>query len=204
MKATAALGARAAAEIPLSVLNQAHFQDKAAAFESAGIVIWPDSPIRPHCRIREKFDVLKVIRTKKNKKHPQGFERDGLKKCSNRSKRFAVRIGPVFEVSHLPLHPRLHAFRLLCSSKKGIGSNPLAGVLEVKLETARFVNHRIREAAKTERLAQMGGRGSIIETGERFKDKTKAGFKRAAFHYNKRKVLSLVKRGGDVRNFRIT
>jgi len=117
----------------MSVLNQAHFQEGTAAFESACGVIWPDGAVCPHRGSREKIHVFKGTRTKKNQKHPEGFECHGLKKCGKCLKPFTVWIGPVSEASHLPLRQWLQVFHLLCSGKKSIGSSPLAGVLEVKL-----------------------------------------------------------------------
>jgi transposase-like protein len=125
--------------------KSSHFLDEAAAFEFVESIIWPDGPVCPHCGKREKIYVLKGVRTKKNKKNPERVERHGLKKCGKCLKQFTVRIRTIFEASHLPLHQWLQAFHLLYSSKKGISSNQLARVLEVKLQTAWFVGHRIRE-----------------------------------------------------------
>jgi transposase-like protein len=190
----------------MSVLNQAHFQDEAAAFEFVESIIWPDGPICPHCGNREKIYVLKGVRTKKNKKHPEGVERHGLKKCGKCLKQFTVRIGTIFEASHLPLHQWLQAFHLLCSSKKGISSNQLARVLGVKLQTAWFVGHRIREAMRTGSLSPMGGEGSIIEADETFIG-TREGWvempTKLRGYRHKQIVLSLVERGGDVRSFHL-
>ena len=46
--------------------------------------------------------------------------RPGLWKCYACRKQFTVRIGTIFEFSHVPLHIWLQAFYLMCSSKKGI------------------------------------------------------------------------------------
>jgi hypothetical protein len=127
----------------MSVLKQAHFQDEAAAFKSAGSIIWPDGAVCPYRGIWEIIYVLTAVRAKKNKKHPEGVERDGLKMCGKCLKQLTVRA--VFDASRLPLRPWLQAFHLLCSSKKAIGSNHLARVLEVELQIAWFVKHRTRE-----------------------------------------------------------
>src|SRR5262249_32462162 len=106
-----------------------------------------------------KIYLLKGVRSKPSKKHPEGIERHGLKKCGNPAcyKQFTVRMGTIFESSHLPLYQWLQAFHLMCSSKKGIGANQLSRVLEVKLQTAWFVGLRIREAMSNGSLAPMGG-----------------------------------------------
>ncbi len=193
----------------MSVLNQAHFQNEEAAFEFVESVVWPEGPVCPHCGNKGekgKIYVLKGVRTKPSKKNPEGVERYGVKKCGNRDcyKQFTVRVGTIFESSHLPLYQWLQAFHLLCSSKKGISANQLARVLQVKLQTGWFVGHRIREAMRTGSLAPtpMGGAGKYIEADETFIGrKEDAEVKRGYAH--KMAVLSLVERGGEIRSFSI-
>jgi transposase-like protein len=204
----------------MSVLNAAQFQDEAAAFAFVESIIWPEGPICPNCGNKgEKGKIyeLKGVRSKPSKKHPKGIERHGLKKCGNPAcyKQFTVRMGTIFESSHLPLYQWLQAFHLMCSSKKGISSNQLSRVLDVKLQTGWFVGHRIREAMRTGSLAPMGGEGSIVEVDETFigtaegeRQKryrlTKQGWKNVNVGgHHKQKVLSLVQRGGEVRSFRV-
>src|SRR5262249_11553189 len=108
----------------MSVLNQAHFQDEAAAFAFVENIIWPEGPVCPNCGNRGengKIYELRGVRSKPSKKHPEGIERHGLKKCGNPAcyKQFTVRMGTIFESSHLPLYQWLQAFHLMCSSKKG-------------------------------------------------------------------------------------
>ncbi|MBI4723538.1 MAG: IS1595 family transposase [Rhodomicrobium sp.] len=187
----------------MSVLNQAHFQDEAAAFEFVESVVWPEGPVCPDCGNKDKIYVLKGVRSKPSKKHPEGVERHGLKKCGKCLKQFTVRVGTVFESSHLPSHQWLQAFHLMCSSKKGISANQLSRVLEVKLQTAWFVGHRIREAMRAGNLATtMGGAGKYVEADETFIGKKEgAEVKRGYSH--KMAALSLVERGGEVRSFQI-
>ncbi|TIM66253.1 MAG: IS1595 family transposase, partial [Mesorhizobium sp.] len=73
---------------------------------------------------------LKGGRTKASKKNPNGVEIHGLYKCRDCRKKFTVRMGSIFEESHLPLHKWLQAIHLMCSSKKGISSHQLHRVLE--------------------------------------------------------------------------
>ncbi len=44
----------------------------------------------------------------------------GLRKCYACKKPFTVRMGTIFEDSHLPLHLWLQIIHLMCASKKGI------------------------------------------------------------------------------------
>ncbi len=193
----------------MSVLNQAHFHDEAAAFEFVESIVWPEGPVCPHCGNKDKIYVLKGVRSKPSKKNPEGIERHGLKKCGNSKcgKQFTVRVGTIFESSHLPLYQWLQAFHLMCSSKKGISANQLARVLEVKLQTGWFVGHRIREAMRTGSFVAtpMGGEGKYVEADETFIGKKAGAVKHpnARGYAHKQAALSLVERGGNVRSFRI-
>ena len=62
------------------------------------------------------------------------------KKCYACRKEFTVRVGTVFESSHVPLHIWFQAHSLMGSSKKGISSNQLHRTLGVTLKTAWFMS----------------------------------------------------------------
>jgi transposase-like protein len=189
----------------MSVLNQPYFHDEAAAFAKLEGVLWPNGPVCPHCGNAERIYDLKGVRSKPSKKNPEGLVRHGLKKCSKCRQQFTVRVGTVFESSHVPLHRWFQAVHLLCSSKKGISSHQLHRVLEITYEAAWFMSHRIREAMRTGDLSvPMGGSGSsgIVEADETFigrkKDKP---VRRGAGH--KHAVLSLVERNGRVKSVHV-
>jgi transposase-like protein len=59
--------------------------------------------------------------------------RIGVYKCKDCRKPFTVKVGTIFEDSHIPLRLWLQASALLCASKKGITSNQLHRVLGVTL-----------------------------------------------------------------------
>src|SRR6266851_657783 len=61
---------------------------------------------------------------------------------------FTVKIGTIFEASHIPMRLWLQAIFLIASSKKGISSNQLHRTLGITLKSAWFMSHRIREAMK--------------------------------------------------------
>ena len=103
---------------------------------------------------------MKGVRTKASKKNPHGVERHGLYKCSDCRKQFTVRMGTIFEESHLPLHKWLQAIHLMCSSKKGISAHQLHRILEITYKTAWFLAHRIREAMRSDDFTPMGGAAS--------------------------------------------
>lgn len=189
----------------MSVLTQPHFYDEAAAFEMVESIVWPNGPVCPHCGGNERIYALKGVRSKPSKKNPEGIVRHGLKKCGHCRKQFTVRVGTVFESSHIPLHLWLQAFHLLCSSKKGISSHQIHRVLEITYEAAWFMSHRIREAMREGALAApMGGTGSsgVVEADETFIGRKKgAKVQRGTGH--KHAVLSLVERGGKVKSVHV-
>ena len=74
--------------------------------------------------------------------------RIGAYKCYQCRKLFTVKIGTIFEASHVPMRLWLQAMYLIAGSKKGISSNQLHRALDVTLKTAWFISHRIREAMR--------------------------------------------------------
>ncbi len=188
-----------------SVLSEPHFHDEAAAFEMVESIVWPNGPVCPHCNGNERIYSLKGLRSKASKKNPEGVQRHGLKKCGHCRKQFTVRVGTIFESSHIALHLWLQAFHLLCSSKKGISSHQLHRVLGIKYQSAWFMSHRIREAMRAGSFAvPMGGDGSsgVVEADETFIGRKK-GMRKQRGTGHKHAVLSLVERGGQVRSVHV-
>src|SRR6476619_1192418 len=129
----------------MSILSRPYFHDEAAAFAHVEALLWPDGAVCPKCGTIGGHYKLNGVRTKASAKNPEGVERHGLYKCGSKEcrKQFTVRIGTIFEESHLPLHKWLQAIHLVCSSKKGISANQLHRTLECTLKTAWFLGHRI-------------------------------------------------------------
>jgi transposase-like protein len=177
----------------MSVFRAPHFHDEEAACRFVESRLWPDGPVCPHCGATDRIYMLRGKST-----------RFGTRKCGHCRKLFTVTVGTVFESSHIPLHKWLVAFYLLCSSKKGISTHQLHRTLGVTLKTAWFMSHRIREALKTGGLDPLGGDGGIIEADETYygptAEKTSEGTRGPA---NKRPVVALVERGGEVRTFHV-
>lgn len=186
----------------MSVLNRPYFHDEAAAFEHVEQILWPEGPVCPKCGSVEKPYSLKGVRSKASKKNPEGVERHGLYKCSDCRAQFTVRMGTIFEESHLPLHKWLQAIHLLCSSKKGISSHQLHRVLECTYKTAWFLSHRIREAMRADHTTPMGGEGKTVEIDETFIGRLQ-GVPSDRGRRRKNVVLTLVERGGAARSFHI-
>jgi transposase-like protein len=188
----------------MSVLNKRYFHDEAAAFAEMESILWPDGPVCPHCGGMDRVYALNGVRSKPSKKHPDGVERHGLKKCGHCRKQFTVRVGTVFEDSHAPLHKWFQAIHLLCSSKKGISSHQLHRTLEVQYNTAWFMSHRIREAMRKGPLSPMGGAGKFVEVDETVIGKRDdVGSREAKYTRDRNIVLTLVNRKGEARSFHV-
>lgn len=177
-----------------SVLCEAYFQDEKAAFERLEAIIWPNGPVCPHCGCSGRISALNGVKDKK------GRVRLGLKKCYDCRKQFTVRVGTVFERSHVPLHVWFQAAYLMCSSKKGVSSNQLHRTLGVTLQTAWFMSHRLREAMRVLKMDPLGGPGKAVEADETFIGQKREKPKGARGYAHKHAVVSLVERGGKVRS----
>jgi ISXO2-like transposase domain len=141
--------------------------------------------------------------------------RPGLRKCYACRKPFTVRIGSIFEDSHLPLHLWLQVIHLMCASKKGISTRQIQRMLRCSMKTAWHLTHRIRLAMTgSSEGGPLGGAGKVVEADETYfgnlpedklskfnaKGKPRSpGPKFGPSH--KRAILSLVERGGEVRSF---
>jgi transposase-like protein len=174
-----------------SVLSDLRFHNEQAAFDYVEKQLWPNGPVCPHCQATgDKIGRLNGKTT-----------RAGLYKCYACRKPFTVRIGSIFEDSHLPLRLWLQAIHLLCASKKGFSTRQLQRTLGCGLKTAWFLGHRIRFAmAPDASSGPLGGASKIVEADETAitnsrKTKRPPGRKRPHAI-----VLSLVERGGNTRS----
>jgi transposase-like protein len=175
-----------------SILSAKVLQNEAAAIAWVEARVWPEGPVCPHCGGVERISKMGGKAT-----------RIGLYKCYQCRKQFTVKVGTVFESSHVPMHLWLQAMYLLCSSKKGISSNQLHRTLGVTLKTAWFMSHRIREAMRTVGLAPMGGGGKTVEADETFIGRLEGQPKGRTGGWHKNTVLTLVERGGSARSFHV-
>ena len=178
----------------MSVLNAKYMHDEAAAFAHIEASLWPNGPVCPSCGVVDNAYHLNGVRTKPSKKNPNGKERHGLKKCKDCGKQFTVRMGTIFENSHIDLHLWLQAIHLITSSKKGISANQLHRTLGVTLKTAWFLGHRIREAMRDNDPVIFGQDGGIVESDETFIGKARERHPGARGYSHKNKVLTLVDR----------
>lgn len=177
----------------MSVLSAPYMHDEAAAFAHVEAMLWPTGPVCPACGSATAPYVLNGVRSKASAKNPEGVVRHGLKKCRDCAKQYTVRVGTIFEDSHVALHLWLQAIHLMCSSKKGISSNQLHRVLGVTLKTAWFMSHRIREAMRDDGSVNFGSGGGVVEVDETFIGREPGKpVRRGVGH--KMKVLTLVDR----------
>ncbi|HET6406720.1 MAG TPA: IS1595 family transposase [Chthoniobacteraceae bacterium] len=190
----------------MSYLNAPHLHDEAAAYAFVEARVWARGRNCPHCGVVGQSGALKGATT-----------RIGTYKCYACRKPFTVKIGTIFESSHVKMHLWLQAIFLIASSKKGISANQLHRTLGVTLKTAWFMSHRIREAMKSDSMDQLGGRGAIVEADETYYGAVEhkrtertdgtpfsgGGKKPKGGPANKRPVVSLVERGGEVRSFHV-
>jgi transposase-like protein len=169
------------------VLNAPQFQTEAGAFAYVEARLWPHGPVCPHCGETARIGALKGTTT-----------RPGLYKCYACKKPFTVRIGTIFEDSHLPLHLWLQVIHLMCASKKGIATRQIQRMLNCSMKTAWFLGHRIRLAMDPGAATPIGGEGKTVEADDMELGRSKKT--RSRPRARNMKVLSLVERGGSIRS----
>lgn len=74
--------------------------------------------------------------------------RSGLWNCFACRNPFTVRMGTIFEFSHVPLHFWLQVIYLMNLSKKGFGTRQIQRTIGGSMKTAWFLGHRVREWMK--------------------------------------------------------
>ncbi|ETI64380.1 transposase IS1595 [Sphingobium sp. C100] len=165
-----------------SALSAPHFHNEEAAYAYVEARIWPEGPVCPRCGGVERISKMQGKST-----------RIGAYKCYQCRKPFTVKIGTIFEASHVPMNVWLQAMYLIAGSKKGISSNQLHRTLGVTLKTAWFMSQRIREAMRSDDFSAFGSGGGIVEVDETFIGRIKGAPVKRSFHH-KMKVLALIDR----------
>ncbi|MCH8238654.1 MAG: IS1595 family transposase [Proteobacteria bacterium] len=182
-----------------------HNENKARAFLEAQR--WPDGPVCPFCGQLDSA-------SKSTMKSKKGESVKGWYHCRDCRKRFTVRVGTLYERSHIPLHKWLYATHMLTASKKGISAHQLHRMLGITYKSAWFMCHRIREGMKE--TAPLGGGGKIVEADETYIGNVKRSrrqdvlvpgkgwVKRGGGTGTRFKIISLVERGGRARSVHVT
>ena len=180
-------------------LTKPIFNDEDKAREWLEASRWPNGPACPHCG---SVGVLRLG----GKAH-----RPGLFQCRDCRGQFTVRTGQVMERSHIPLAKWVLGFHLMASSKKGVSAHQLHRTLGIAYNSAWFMAHRIREAMTDNKPTPIGGEGKVVEADEAYHGKVETPIPSAQrkgrpylkrdLSKQKRPVVALVERGGEVRAF---
>lgn len=173
-------------------LNHPAFKNEDAARKHLEASRWPDGVTCPHCG---SVDSVKPL---KGKSMGPGWYH-----CNECREKFTVRVGTLYERSHIPLHKWLLATHLMTSSKRGISAHQLHRMLGITYKSAWFMAHRIREAMKDSFTGPLGGEGEVVQADETYTGNSKRAksYKKGLRH--KRSVVALVEPKGKARVFHV-
>jgi len=179
-----------------------YFKDEKTCIAFYEQIRWGGSPVCPHCGS-----------TKTPYRTNRGF------RCSEKlcTKKFSVKVGTIFEQSHIPLRTWFAAIYLETAHKKGISSLQLGRDLNICQKSSWFLLHRIREMLREESPVMLTNEVEVDETYiggvegnkhankrslPRYKDTTVGERKKIEgydpIRYDKIAVLGLVERDGKV------
>ncbi len=142
-----------------------HFKNEVTCTDYYENIRWGGNPICPHCGSEKPY------------KTTRGY------KCSNSDcyKKFAVKVGTIFENSKISFRIWFAAIYIATSHKKGISNVQLALDLGITQKTSWFLLHRIRKILRV-KAPQMLCENKIVEVDEEY-----IGGKEANKHYKKRR-----------------
>jgi transposase-like protein len=113
------------------------FRDERHAYHFVEARFWPNGPVCPRCSTSSRIGRLCGAST-----------RIGLYKCYECGKPFTVKIGTIFEGSHIPLHIWLQALYLIRLGHAPISPFRLHRILGVTPRTAVLMVQRIQASAE--------------------------------------------------------
>ena len=118
------------------VVSDPIFSDETAARQYLEALRWPNGPVCPFC---DRTGAVKPLRG--------ASLGEGWYHCQACRKKFTVRVGTLYQRSHVPLHKWLAATHLICSPQETrVTSNMLRRVIGVSYKTAWAMKQRIGEA----------------------------------------------------------
>ena len=175
------------------------YHDEDAARAHLENMLWADGPECPRCGVTgARITKLQGTST-----------RPGVYNCKDCRKPFSVTVGTVMERSKIPLSKWNLATHFMAASKKGMSALQLQRMMGTNYETAWFLFHRLREAARVIDGGPLGGEGEVVEADETYvggREKNKHANKRLrrdlAFNV-KKSVVTLVERDGRARSFHV-
>jgi len=132
------------------------------------------------------------------------LEKRRLFECKARHprKQFSVKVGTIFEDSHVSLDKWLAAIWMIANAKNGVSSYEVGRALGVTQKSAWFMLHRIRLAMQTGTFQKLSGEVEVDETyiGGRARNMHR-GARRAKGRgtVGKAAVMGLLERHGEVR-----
>jgi transposase-like protein len=129
------------------------FRDEAEAYRYVERYFWPDGPECPRCGSCARVGKMTGAST-----------RVGTYKCYSCRKPFTVKIGTLFESSHVPMHKWLRAIYLLSSGRRRVAPNDLHRILEVSPKTAVFMEQRIARACNPRAMDNREGDNAYERT----------------------------------------
>ena len=135
----------------------AQYSDEGKALSLLESLRWPNGVMCPHCNHNEVYS----LKPKRTSKSPG---RMGLYCCAACRKQFTVKVGTVFEGSHIPVSKWLMAMFIICSSKKSVSAHQLHRMLDITYKTAWFMAHRIRFAMDDDTQPMLSGTVEVDET----------------------------------------
>jgi transposase-like protein len=136
-------------------LTNPAFTDEDKAREFLKAIRWPVGPGCLFCGQQETVSKLggKSMRL-------------GWYYCSGDRDKFTVRVGTLYECSHIPLHKGLFATHLMVSSKKGMSALQLSRLLCITYGSSWSMCHRIREAVTSAKPGSISSENKIVESDE--------------------------------------
>ena len=126
------------------------FPDEQSAIDYFAGILWADGIHCPYCKSKNNTP----------RKGVPNFHR-----CNDCRRDFSIRVGTIFERSHIPLHKWLYAMYMLTVSRKGVSSLQLSKELGIKQHSAWFLLHRIRAACGNMTSKLLSG---IVEVDEAY------------------------------------
>ena len=167
----------------MSILSKSYFHIEEDAYKFVEGKLWPHGPACPKCKEYKRVSKMRGKST-----------RIGTYKCYVCRKPFTVKVGTIFESSHIKMNLWLQAIYLMVTSKKGISSNQLHRTLGITLKSAWFMSHRIREAMRADKINLFGKTGGTIEADETLISNALERHSGECGYAHKNKVLSLIDR----------